>query len=339
MNTQALLEAVNQICLNRGINPDDVFEALKEALKEAYVKEHPDANVTVDINRKEGKISIYVRKTVVKKVENPDTELSIKDAEKYVKNIKEGAVLEIEIPVGALGRIAANVTKRTLNKVLLDAELKAIADYYSQYLGQAISGKILFIRKDKIVVELEKGNADFPKEEQIENEFYELNKRYKFLVKEVINEKHNRRIILSRSDPDFITALFKIEVPELRSGQVDIIKIARIAGKRTKVAVRALDTSIDPVGTLIGPKGMRIASLMQELPEESVDVVKWDASPTTYITNALSPAKVVDIKLNEKKKQATVKVAEDQYEIALGKEGLNVKLAEMLTGYSLDIVK
>lgn len=337
MNTQALLEAVNQICMTRGIDPDDVFAALKESIIEAYTREHKNAEVTVDINRKQGSMHIYVRKTVVKKVEDPDKEISLQDAKKYVKDIKEGAVLEIEIPVGALGRIAANITKRTLNRVLLDAELKAVADHYAQYLGQAVSGKILFLRKDRIVVELEKGNADFPKEEQIESEFYELGKRYKFLVKDVINEKYNRRIILSRKDPEFIGALFKLEVPEIRNGKVDIVKIARIPGRRSKVAVKALETGIDPVGTLIGPKGMRIAPVMQELPNESIDVVKWDVAPSTYVANALAPAKVAEVEINDKKKQAKVIVADDQYDVAVGRDGLNVKLAEMLTGYEIDI--
>ncbi len=337
MNTQALLEAVNQICMTRGINPEDVFTALKEAIIEAYTREHEGADVTVDINKKQGSIHIYVRKKVVKKVKNPDKEITIKEARKYVKDIKEGAILEIEIPVGTLGRIAANITKRTLNRVLLDAELKAAADHYSQYLGQAVSGKILFLRKDRIVVELEKGNADFPKEEQIESEFYELGRRYKFLVKEIINEKFNRRIILSRKAPEFISALFKLEVPELRNGKVDIVKVARIPGRRSKVAVKALETGIDPVGTLIGPKGMRIAPIMRELPNESIDVVKWDVAPATYIANALAPAKVAEVEINDKKKQARVIVPDDQYDVAVGRDGLNVRLAEMLTGYEIDI--
>ncbi len=339
MNTQSLLEAVNQICLNRGIDPKDVFDALREALQEAYKQEHPKADVHVDVNDKAGEIHIYVRKTVVETVKNPDTEISKQNAQNYVKDIKTGAVLEIEIPIGSLGRIAANATKRVLNKILRDAELKAIADYYTQHIDEITSGKILFVRPDKIIVELEKGNAEFPEQEQIPDEFYDLGKRYKFLVKEVLNEKYNRKIILSRRDPKFIIALFKLEVPELRKGQVDIVAIAREAGIRTKVAVKSLDTSLDPIGTLVGPKGMRISSVMQELPNESIDVIKWDASPSTFIANALSPAKVSNVKIQDKGKKAIVEVSEDQYEIALGKNGINVKLAEEVTGYTIDIKK
>ena len=339
MDTQALLEAVNQICLTRGINPEDVFEALERALAEAYKKEHPTATVRVEINPKTGSIMILVKKEVVKQVQDPDTQVSLDEAKNLVPDAKIGDSIEFEIPIGTLGRITASMTKRMLQRVLRDAELKAFVRLYEDKVGKAISGKILFLRKDRIIVELERGNAIFPLEEQVETEFYEIGKRYKFLVKEVINEEFNRRVILSRKDPQFIKALFELEVPELRSGQVEITNIAREAGVRTKVAVKALDESIDPLGTLIGPKGIRINAVMSEIAPETVDVIKWAINPADFIRNALAPAKTLSAKVDPKKKKATVYVAPEQYEVALGKNGVNVRLAEEITGYTIDIVK
>ncbi len=337
MDTANLVDIVNQIAVERGINADDVFSALKRALKEAYLREYPGTNVEVEINKNAGEIYFVVRKTVVKEVKDKNKEISLSDARRYDPSIEEGIVLELTQRIGILGRIAAQTAKRVIMRVLRDAQLKAIVEYYKQWLGKVVSGKVIKVTKDRIIVELEKGNAELPKEEQVEKEFYEIGKRYKFLVKELINEEFNRRVILSRKDPEFLRALFELEVPELKGGQVEIFKIARIPGIRAKVAVRSLDKDLDPVGTFVGPKGARITAIMDELQGEKVDIVGWDLDPIEFIKKAFSPATVVSVEIDEKKKRATVKVGKEQYAIALGKEGTNVKLVSELTGYEIDL--
>ncbi len=337
MNSTNLVDVINQIAVERGIDAEDVFTALNKALQEAYLREYPGSDVRVEINKKDGEIYFLVRKKVVKEVKDANKEISLDEARRYNPNIKEGTIIEFTQRVGILGRIAAQVAKKVINRVLRDAQLKAIVEYYKEWLGKIVSGKVTRVTKQKIIVELEKGTAEFPKEEQVEREFYEIGKRYKFLLKELINEEYNRHIILSRKDPRFIEALFEMEIPELASGQVEIVKVARIPGVRTKVAVRALDKDLDPVGAFIGPKGVRINAVMEELQNEKVDVVKWDLDVVEFIKNAFLPAVVNKVDYDEKKKKATVYVTPEQHAIAIGKEGVNVKLVSELTGVNIDL--
>ncbi len=337
MNSTNLVDVINQIAVERGIDAEDVFTALNKALQEAYLREYPGSDVRVEINKKDGEIYFLVRKKVVKEVKDANKEISLDEARRYNPNIKEGTIIEFTQRVGILGRIAAQVAKKVINRVLRDAQLKAIVEYYKEWLGKIVSGKVTRVTKQKIIVELDKGTAEFPKEEQVEREFYEIGKRYKFLLKELINEEYNRHIILSRKDPRFIEALFEMEIPELASGQVEIVKVARIPGVRTKVAVRALDKDLDPVGAFIGPKGVRINAVMEELQNEKVDVVKWDLDVVVFIKNAFLPAVVNKVDYDEKKKKATVYVTPEQHAIAIGKEGVNVKLVSELTGVNIDL--
>ncbi len=337
MNSTNLVDVINQIAVERGIDAEDVFTALNKALQEAYLREYPGSDVRVEINKKDGEIYFLVRKKVVKEVKDANKEISLDEARRYNPNIKEGTIIEFTQRVGILGRIAAQVAKKVINRVLRDAQLKAIVEYYKEWLGKIVSGKVTRVTKQKIIVELDKGTAEFPKEEQVEREFYEIGKRYKFLLKELINEEYNRHIILSRKDPRFIEALFEMEIPELASGQVEIVKVARIPGVRTKVAVRALDKDLDPVGAFIGPKGVRINAVMEELQNEKVDVVKWDLDVVEFIKNAFLPAVVNKVDYDEKKKKATVYVTPEQHAIAIGKEGVNVKLVSELTGVNIDL--
>ncbi len=327
-----LIDAINQICLDKGIDPEVVFEALRVALEEAYKKSHPDADIHAEIDSKAGEVHLYLAKKVVKKVKNKDTEISLAEAKNYSPDVKLGDDLEIEIPIGALGRIAAQTAKYVINRKIRDAELKAFVDSYVDKLNKIVSGKIQRVFRDKILVELENGTADFPAEEQIPNEFYEIGKRYKFLVKDIINEEYNRHVILSRKDKGFIRGLFEIEIPEIANEQVEIKAIARIPGIRTKVAVASNDTTIDPVGTCIGPKGSRIAAIMDEIGEEKVEIIPWELDLETFIAKAMAPATVQKVEYDSKKNQAKVYVEEEQMPIALGKDGSNVQLAKELTG-------
>ncbi len=334
-----LITAVNQICAERGLDPNIIFVALQNAIAEAYQKENGEnAKVKVEIDRLTGQFHLYVVKEVVKKVEDEKLELSLADAKKFSKDVKVGDELEIEIPVGSLGRIAAQVAKHAVLGKIRDAEREAVVLFYQDKLGEIVSGKVQGVRANLVLVELEKGVGEMPEEEQIKNEFYEIGKRYRFFVKELINEENNRHVVLSRGDNGFIKALFGMEVPEIMNDQVEIKGIARLPGQRTKVAVAANVDGLDPQGACIGQRGMRINAILNELGEEKVDVVKWDLDIVEYIKNVLSPAQVLRVVYNHDAGSAVVIVAEDQLSLAIGKEGTNVRLASQLTGVELSVV-
>jgi N utilization substance protein A len=282
---------------------------------------------------------MYIVKEVVKTVSDDKNELSLADAKKFSKEVKVGDELEIEIPVGSLGRIAAQAAKYTVMGKIRDAEREAVVEFYSQRLGEIVTGKIQGVRAGLVLVELEKGVGEMPENEQIKAEFYEIGKRYRFLVKELINEENNRHVILSRSDEGFVKALFAMEVPEISNDQVEIKGIARFAGMRSKVAVSSNQDGLDPQGACIGQRGMRINAIMNELGEEKVDIVKWDLDIIEYIKNALSPASVLKVLYNHARSSAVVVVPEDQLSLAIGREGTNVRLASLLTGVEISVVQ
>lgn len=335
-----LISAVNQICAEHGVNPDIVFTALQTAVADAYKKENgEETKVKVEIDRLTGAFHMYIVKEVVKTVSDEKNELSLADAKKFSKEVKVGDELEIEIPVGSLGRIAAQAAKYTVMGKIRDAEREAVVEFYSQRLGEIVTGKIQGVRAGLVLVELEKGVGEMPETEQIKAEFYEIGKRYRFLVKELINEENNRHVILSRSDEGFVKALFAMEVPEISNDQVEIKGIARFAGMRSKVAVASNQDGLDPQGACIGQRGMRINAIMNELGEEKVDIVKWDLDIIEYIKNALSPASVLKVLYNHARSAAVVVVPEDQLSLAIGREGTNVRLASLLTGVEISVVQ
>jgi len=333
-----LLTAINQICADRGLDPESVIVALQIAIAEAYKKEHGEGtNVKVELDRMTGTLHLYVVKKVVKKVADEKIEIAQTEAKKMSKEISIGDEMEIEIPVGTLGRIAAQTAKYVVLNKIKDAERAAVVEFYQEKLGEIIGGKVQSVRGDLILVELEKGVGEMPEIEQIPGEFYEIGRRYRFLVSQLINEENNRHVILSRASDDFIAALFRMEVPEILNEQVEIKKIARFPGGRSKVAVASNQDGLDPVGACIGQRGMRIAAIMEELNEEKVDVIEWNLDTSTLIKNALSPASVTSVDYNAKKNKAIVIVPADQLSLAIGKEGMNVKLASQLTGVELEV--
>ncbi|MCC7304516.1 transcription termination factor NusA [bacterium] len=335
-----LITAVNQICAERGVDPTIVFTALQTAIADAYKKENgEETKVKVEIDRLSGSFHMYIIKEVVKTIEDEKNQLSLAEAKKFSNEVKIGDELEIEIPVGSLGRIAAQVAKYTVLSKIRDAEREAVVEFYSQRLGEIVTGKVQGVRANLVLVELEKGVGEMPEEEQIKMEFYEIGKRYRFLVKELINEENNRHVILSRSDEGFVKALFAMEVPEISNDQVEIKGIARFAGMRSKVAVASNQEGLDPQGACIGQRGMRINAIMNELGEEKVDIVRWDFDIIEYIKNSLSPATVTKVLYNHARAVAVVVVPEDQLSLAIGREGTNVRLASILTGVEISVVQ
>lgn len=242
-----------------------------------------------------------------------------------------------DVTPAGFGRIASQTAKQVLIQRLREAEKTAIGDEYSKKVGVVVAGHIYRIDKGNCFVDLGRAQATLPQMEQMSNEPYRINQRLRALVKEIKETERGPEIILSRADPKFIMALFALEVPEITSGVVEIKSIAREAGSRSKIAVVSNDPKIDPVGSCVGQKGVRVQSVISEVKDERIDIVAYSADEEKFVANSLSPAKVSLVELNRKKKEAKVTVEESQVSLAIGKEGQNVRLAAKLCGWKIDI--
>ncbi|MBN1618586.1 transcription termination/antitermination protein NusA [Candidatus Dojkabacteria bacterium] len=326
--------AVNQICSERGIDPDEVYEAIESAVLAAYHKDYGGGeSLKAEIDRNSGAVHIIADKKVVKKVTEEDTQISLKDASKIEPNLKIDDHVEIEIPVDGFGRIAAQTAKQVILQKFRESERDAIISEFKGKINTVVTGLIQRMIGSTAVVEIGKATAYMPPEEQIPNEFYKIGERYKFYVKEI---KDNQDLIVSRAVPEFLIELFKIEVPEIESNTVEIKAVAREAGSRSKLAVISNQEGVDPIGSCVGQKGVRIANIMSELGEEKIDIIEWDPEKNVFVANALGPAQVNNVEIKDED-IAKVLVDDDQLSLAIGKDGQNVRLAAKLTDMKIDI--
>ncbi len=330
--------AINQICSERGLDPDKIYSTLESAILQAYRKEFgisEDHCLSVELDREEGKFKMIAKKKVVKKVKDKDCEISLAEAKKTDTSVKEGETLEIEMPSEALGRIAAQTAKQVIYQSINEAEKEAILEEFSGKVGEVFTALMQRMQRDRAVFEIGKANAYMPIEESIPGEFYRIGERYKVLLKEIAETPSGRDLIISRLDPKFLEALFEIEVPEISSGVIEIKGVAREAGSRSKIAVVSNQEGVDPIGSCVGQRGIRIANIMGELGEERIDIIEWDSDIKNFVENSLSPAKVNSVRVEDD--VAFVKVDEDQLSLAIGKEGQNVRLAAKLTGLKIQV--
>lgn len=298
--------ALNQVCSERGVEPEVVIDSIKQAILAAYRKDYGDPEgIDVDLDPQTGEVKLSRRQ----------------------KNIT---------PAG-FGRIAAQTAKQVILQRIREAEKDAILEEYSSKVGTVVSGMIQRISGPVITVNLGKAEAIMPPSEQTHNEKYFINQRLKFYVVGIKPGPRGEEIIVSRSGENLVKGLFKQEVPEIASGSVEIEEIAREAGSRTKIAVSSNQVGVDPVGSCVGQKGVRVQAVMNELQDEKIDIIAHHKDPVEFIKAALSPAKDLQVKINEKEKSAEVIVADDQLSLAIGREGQNVRLAARLTGYKIDI--
>lgn len=332
------MAAISQICADRGISRDEIFEIIASSVKAAILKENGvDAEVTVGLNSDED-ITIYVGKKVVKTVKDDVVEISLKDAKSYDPKPKIGGIVKVDVPMSQFGRIAAQVAKNVLMGGVRDAEKSAIFKEFKEKMGTVLSGKIQRMRGKTAIVEIDRAMTVLPVEEQIPGEFYKLNERYRVLIVGVEMVGGVEEIVVSRARPEFLAGLFELEIPEVSSGSVQIKGVAREVGARSKVAVYTDQDGIDPQGACIGQRGVRITNIMSELGNEKVDVVLWDEDVAKYIAKALSPATINSVKINAKAKTAKVEVDDDQLSLAIGRDANNVRLVARLTGYKISIV-
>lgn len=307
--------ALNQICAERGITPESVLETIKAAILAAYRKDF-----TVD-EELEYEVEI-----------DPET-----GAAKIFRYLKDNKKEKEDITPPGFGRIAAQTAKQVILQRIRETEKAAIIDEYKDRVGQLINGMVLRFDGKDIIVDLGRGQGRMPPSEQILLDGYRLNKRLTFYILDIRETMRGREIIVSRAAKELVVKLFKREVPEVASGAVEIKKIAREPGSRSKIAVVSTQVGVDPVGSCVGQRGVRVQAVIEELNGEKIDVIPYNLDPVKFITAALSPAENLTVEVNEKKKTAVVMAPDDQLSLAIGKEGQNVRLAGQLAGYKIDI--
>lgn len=337
MNNDFML-ALDELCKEKGLDKATILDALKKALIKSYQKNYDNQeNVDVIIDEESGKIEVFALKNVVEEVEDSISEISLKDAKKINSNYNIGDVARIELTPKNFGRVAAQTARNIVIQKIRDAQRDSLYGEYIERSNEMITGLIQRSDNYNLYVNLDKIEGVVPLKEQVPTENYAPNERMKFLIKEVRNSSKDPQIILSRSSQDLITRLFELEVPEITEGVIEIYSIAREAGSRTKMAVFSNDETIDAVGACIGFKGARVNSIVEELQGEKIDIINFDKDIKVFISNALSPADIIDVIVNEKNKQSLVVVSSDQLSLAIGKEGQNARLAARLTGWKIDI--
>lgn len=334
-----LLAAVRQIAAERNIEPDDVLEAVEEAIRTGYRKDYGlGESLIVEIDSEKNTFSVYADKKVVKKVTSTATQISLEDAKKIEPKLEVGDHVQVDItPEGEFGRIAVQAAKQVIMQKVREAEKEAVMKEFKDKIGTVEAGIIQRMDGDSVLIEIRKAIAVMPHEERLPGEYYRSGDRMKFYMKEIDRSARGKQLIVSRSAPEFLAELFALEVPEIRSGSVEIKAIAREAGSRSKVAVVSNQEGVDPIGACVGQKGIRIDNITEELKGEKIDIIIWDEDTATFIANSLSPAQVKSISLEDKEKEASIIVPDDQLSLAIGNKGQNARLASKLTGWKIDI--
>jgi len=334
-----LIEALEELQNDKGITKDYMIESMKMALEAAYKKNYEtEEEVNVDIDEATGKVSVYALKTVVKEVENPDIEIDLDAAKLLSKRHKIGDSIKIEVTPKNFGRIAASAGKQIIIQRLREAERNLVYTQYSDKQGEIVVGVVQRTDKVGMIVDLGKVEALIPANELVPTERFESHERIKAYVQKVEDSgKFGPQVILSRKDAGFVKKLFELEVPEIEEGIVEIKAVAREAGARTKIAVWSNDENIDPVGSSIGKKGMRINKISEELNGEKIDVIAYSEDIPSFIVNALAPAGILAIDINDESHVATIVVPDEELSLAIGAKGQNVRLAAILTGWKIDI--
>lgn len=337
MNEDFML-ALEELEKEKNIDKEIILDALEKALVKSYQKNYDNAeNVDVVIDKETGNIEVFALKDVVENVDNRVNEISLKDAKEIDKNLEIGDVVRIKIAPKNFGRVAAQTARNIVIQKIRDAQRDSVYGEYVDRENEMITGTIQREDKFNVYVNLDKIEGVVPVKEQVAGEKYIANERMKFLIKDVRSSSKEPQIILSRASENLVTRLFELEVPEITDGIIEIYSIAREAGSRTKIAVFSNDDGIDAVGACIGYKGIRVNSIVEELQNEKIDIINYDKDIKKFISNALSPADIVEVLVNENKKQSLVVVNEYQLSLAIGKEGQNARLAARLTGWKIDI--
>ncbi len=341
-----LNDALKEIATEKNIPQEMLIKAVQAALAVAYRKANPDSegeDIEVRLEEESGEFRVYSRSVVMdsEDLEFPDRQCTLEEARESDPDAQPGDILEEDVTPSDFGRIAAQTVKQVVNQKLKEAERDLIFEEFKSKIGQIVNGRVQRIEhrngNGNVYVEFEKADAVIQYKDQIPGELFRINDHIKALIIDVKPSTKGPQIILSRSHPRFVEMLFKQNVPEISEGIVEIKSSSREPGIRAKISVLSNDSNVDPVGSCVGMKGSRIKSVVDELNGEKIDIVRYSENPEEYVTNALSPAKVMSVRVAEDRKSALTIVAKSQLSLAIGKEGQNVKLASKLTGIKIDI--
>jgi transcription termination/antitermination protein NusA len=334
-----LISVIDELGRQKGIDKSRVIGAIEAALQMAAKKRFGQAeNIQVEIDSKTGEISVVSKKTIVDAVANPKTEVSLQEARQFDSEAEVGDEIGSLIEMSDLGRIAAQTAKQVIFQKVREAEWEAVQKEYSTRQGDLVNGIILGVERRNYLVDLGKTEAVLPIQEQIPRETYRGGDRVKAMLLEVRRTPKDVQVVLTRSHPQFVAKLFELEVPEVLEKIVEIKSIVREPGDRTKIAVTSREKAVDPVGACVGIKGSRVQAVVRELRGEKIDIITWTSDPRVFIAEALNPASIEKVGVDEEKKSALVVVADSQLSLAIGKNGQNVRLAARLTGWKIDII-
>lgn len=329
---------IDQVSREKGVDRQILIKALEEAVKAAAKKKlGQDHDLEVNYNEELGEIEVFEFKEVVDQVTNPNIEVGLEEAHRIDPDSEIGDSLGMKMDTDKFGRIAAQSAKQVIMQRLKEAERDIVFDDFKDRRGEIINGIVQRFDKGAIIVNLGRTEAELPLKEQIPKESYKQGDRVRAYILEVKQFSRGPQIILSRTHPNFLSALFENEVPEIAEGIVKIMQVAREPGSRSKIAVASRDPDVDPVGACVGMKGSRVQAVVQELRGEKIDIVTWDPDPAKFICNGLAPAEIVRVIVDEGDRSMEVVVPDDQLSLAIGKRGQNVRLASKLTGWSLDV--
>ena len=339
IDNKELILALEELEKEKGIEKAYLLESIETALVTAYKKNFDSLeNVKVVMDQDTGATHVYSVKDVVKTVEDSALQISVEQAKKINKGLQEGDKVEIEIVPKDFGRIAAQTAKQVIIQKLREAERNIVYTEFNDRKGEIVSGLVQKADKNIVVLDLGKLEGIMPTKEQIPTERYRVNDKVKGYVLDVERgEKGAPQVIVSRSHPDFVRKLLEFEIPEIYEGLIEIKSVSRDPGYRSKVAVYSPDENIDPVGSCVGQKGVRIQNVINELNGEKIDVIEWNPDPAIFISAALLPAKIMAVDIKEEEKFAQVIVPDDQLSLAIGKSGQNARLAARLTNWKIDI--
>ena len=342
MNAE-IFAALAQLEKERGIPQSYMVEKITQALVAAYKKDKDGYTDNVFVEVKDNDMHMYVQKEVVDDVITPATEITLDAARRISKTAQLGDLVNVDVQTKDFGRIAAQTAKQVIIQGIREAERGMVFDTFSSKEHEILTGTVLRIEPatNDMTIRIGGGNdktdAMLSASEQVRTEYYHEGDLIRVYVVEVRRSTRGPQVIVSRTHPGLVKRLFELEVPEIASGLVEIKSIAREAGSRTKLAVYASQDGIDPVGACVGPKGSRVQNIVSELQNEKIDIVKWDEDPAVYIANALSPAQVISVTVDEDEKSSSVVVPDYQLSLAIGKEGQNARLAAKLTGWKIGI--
>ena len=333
-----LTKVLDQVSREKGVEREVLIKTLEEAVRAAAKKKlGNNYDLEINYNDEMGEIEIFEFKEVVKEITNKNLEITVEEAWDIDPEAEVGDSLGIKMDTDDLGRIAAQSAKQVIMQRLREAERNIVFDDYKDRKGDIIHGIVQRFDKGAIIVNLGRTEAELPVKEQIPKESYKQGDRIRAYLLDVKQFSRGPQIVLSRTHPNFLSSLFENEVPEISEGIVNVVQVAREPGSRAKIAVSSKDSDVDPVGACVGMKGSRVQAVVQELRGEKIDIVTWDSDPAKFICNALAPAEIVRVIVDETNHSMEVVVPDDQLSLAIGRRGQNVRLASKISGWNLDV--